>query len=250
MAEDGSISSRFVSPSRYAAPAIALVSVPVTVTTRPTSDSAGVTVRSGVAISPRRAFSPSRASVPYSPREGTLTPSRRHGDNIVLASEPSSEVSSVISAGDWVAWKKFTAVAAKDFSEGELVNLTWDAVADLLRFYKMTSPIEIAKVQLAWKKKRGLLPSDGADPVFSSGFPDGREGDSTFYIPAAMANSIRSSDIVNTNTSFGSRGGSEGRPSSPRRGGRYVPGYKSPLRWNASPKVDTGMVKRRPSQGN
>lgn len=219
VAEDGSVSSRFVSPARISAPAIAMVGVPVAV--YPTLRGGG---NGGVS-----------AALTYVPHgSGAGITAGRLLANSDVDPVPPAEVE---------AWNKFLSLAENDFTEREIADMSWEVLERLLGHYRMTNPVEIARVQLMWRRKHAVLPSDTMAPQLGAGVTPKREGSqhstgSEYYIPAALA---RTQHAVPANISF-----QTGPTTSPRRspGVRYVPPHRQKLDYShVSPKVDTG---RRP----
>lgn len=228
IAEDGTLMSRFCSPSRYGAPAVALVSIPVTVIARTAQGANGgdngipTSVTGTTAVFQNRT-SPITATglVPYTPR-GFDT------------NAYSIEIDS---------WKKFCLAAGRDFSERELLDVTWDTLSQLLRHYGFVNAVENARIQLIWKRKNG----GGAEGTASSSLvlPSDRSllspiaGDA-FYVPAASLQSP---------LAISSPGAKFDRPLSPRRQGheadRVIPDHKKPLPWgHVQAKIDSGLKRR------
>jgi hypothetical protein len=184
-----------------------------------------------------------QTAVPYNP-SASIT--HVNSANSFVISSPSD----VIPGPYLDAWIKFVTLAAHDFSEPELVELSWETITDLLKYYKMSNPIEIGKVQLAWKRKSGQLPSDelgalGNNTAVSSPSPVEMSGHNGYYVPAAMMRE-NPQHVVSCIQARESLVGSK----SPRRQGRFVPGYQQPLhfRRDASPRVDTGRSSKSPAR--
>lgn len=198
VAEDGTVQSRFVSAPRFSAPSIAMVPVPMCVVPSPNATHRILT------------------SPPTSPNQIQATTLGRAVTEIV----PTTEVE---------AWKRFAAVASRDFTDEELGQLNWDTMVELLQHYQIRNPIDVARIQLAWKRRQGMLPSDRLDqfaPVedLSAG---------VMYYPQIAT--VRYPNVSPPRHSVGS--------TSPRRDSptRYVPGYKVKTKYDhVSPKVDTG----------
>ena len=204
--EDGTVQSRFVSAPRFSMPQIALVPIPMTVIPSPHHVAAG----SAATVLPRAVIT------------------RRGGTEGI----------------EYEAWNRLALAAQADFSPDELGALNWDTIVDLMRHYNFTNPIDTARIQLAWKRKQGLLPSDSdiLGPLHAMsaplapvpGQPRSAADSAAFYMPASIP---RHAVSPVRNRVY------DNRPESPRRSPvRYVPSRKSPMRFShVSPKVDTGL---------
>lgn len=143
-----------------------------------------------------------------------------HGAARQASSSPLEAASPAAGAKD--PWQQLVDRAASEMSEEELTFLEWETVLGLLHHYKIDSPVDIARAQLVWKKKaRGVLNPSPEEVVIDSAL-----------LRAAPA-SLPMQPIQSI---------AYGRPESPRREGkRVVPPHKQPLKWEAQPKVDTGL---------
>ena len=211
--EDGTVQSRFTSAPRYSMPQVALVPIPMQVVPSSQNAASGSTA---AAVVPR----------------AVVTGMRSSGTEGV----------------EYEAWNRLALAAQKDFSPDELGALNWETIVELLRHYNFTNPIDAARVQLAWKRKQGLLPSDTADALMSpmraltapmapgpvAGQPIEPRDAAAFYMPASVprhaVSPIRNKVYDN-------------RPESPRRSpARFIPGHKSPQRYgHVKAKIDTGV---------
>ena len=140
VAEDGSISSPFVSPLKYTpGPLSSLLSVPPPMTIR---EGGGLRQRAQ-SSSPRR--NPSAHRADQAPQQ-----------------QSSSASNSELRHRTWAA---FLSDASADFTEGELLALSWDVLQALLKHYRFDSPIAVAHVQLTWMAKNGIAASRSTSVV-------------------------------------------------------------------------------------
>lgn len=188
IAEDGSVSSRFVSPPRFSPAPIAMVSMPVSVD-----------------------------STQIGPGRGT----------IAYVSTPCQE-QTVLKPKERETWQKLIQMAAIDFNEEEIEELSWDVIADLLRHYNVFSAVEIARIQIEWKRRQLNRSSQQGS---------GEQG-SVLFLPSTFITANRSVGTFKSDCDLGNR------PQSPRRQGRFVPDHKKPLQWNASAKIDSGRGRK------
>lgn len=123
-------------------------------------------------------------------------------------------------------WQLLVERAAGEMSEDELTFLEWETVLGLLHHYKIDSPVDVARAQLVWKKKaRGVLNPNPEEVVVDSALLRAAPAS----LPLQPIQSI-----------------AYGRPESPRREGkRVVPAHKQPLKWEAQPRIDTGLNRKR-----
>ena len=202
VAEDGTVQSRFVSAPRFSAPSIAMVPVPMAV--YPGSPLTGTRHQL------RRVMSPS------DPMQALVIPPIPY----------SLGVSEIVPNSEVEAWKRLVMVAGRDFREAELGELSWETLSDLLVHYNIRSPIDIARIQLAWKRRQGLLPSDSDAPAVPAG---------NGYVFVAQQSVVR---YPNASPSRSTVLGASPRRDSPSR---YVPEHKVRKNYDhVSPKVDTG----------
>jgi hypothetical protein len=240
IAEDGTIQSRFVSAPRFSAAHVALM--PMSMPYGHVHAAVMSAMPTVGLLSPQQvqrqqvqaALSPGRAAAPAAQQQ----------PQTALSVGGVPYVTHVMPSSDDEAWKRFGIVASPDFNDEELCALTWETMVDLMKHYSFRNPVENAKLQLAWKKRQGeMLPSDA--PIMAVASPRGEPT----YVPLNVAMSPN-----RARGQYGQAGpyspastGRDARPTSPRKsaGARFVPSYKSPLRYEHVPsKVDTGA--RRP----
>jgi hypothetical protein len=203
VAEDGSVQCRYVSAPRYSAPSIAMVPVPMAVMSRPIYDHAVLT-------------SPSKSTE--------------------IAPIPLSlGVSEIVPSTEVEAWRRLLMVAGRDFTEEEITMLNWETLAELLAHYKIVNPIDVARIQLQWKRRQGQLPSDAAGPLPIT------DAEGFTYVSSPML--VRYPNRGSPNRTFASE---ERRPTSPRRGTESPSRYTPPLKTkqatynHVNAKVDSG----------
>lgn len=135
-------------------------------------------------------------------------------------------------------WGTLIGMAAGQLSEDEIALLTWDTVAELIAHFGITNPVDIGKVQITWRKKQAQLLGDASDAATldaASMVPTDYGDDNVLVMTSPERQALQQQPIMQI---------AYGRPSSPRRGGRFVPDHKKPLKWNAASKIDTGRTKR------
>ena len=243
IAEDGSLMSRVVSPPRWT-PGNGPV---VFASTAPT-----------VAMSP--------SSVPMTPiRGGFAAPPASPATTVKAGSSAAAK-----SADPWSALVR--AIEGK-LSEDELVMLSWETVADLLDHFGIVNPVDVGRVQLVWRRKQDLVSgNDVSSDVATRGGasthqPSEFDGEESLSVGGGMGAGTppRQLDMSAGNGAGGACNDNVlvysspsakpleqkpimqiayGRPSSPRRKGRFVPDHKKPLQWTATSKIDTGRGTR------
>jgi hypothetical protein len=223
IAEDGSIQSRFVSAPRFSAPSIAMVPMPY-------------------------AHIPAQA-IRQGSVDGLHTPQRVHGALLSpakIAPVQYNVVSEVVPSQDAEAWRRLVMIAGRDFKEDELAQLNWETLSELLTHYKVHNVVEIARIQLAWKRRQGLLPSDSVEshPV--------EFGTATYVTsPVLVRYPTYGSPSTHPSTLHSPARASFSGATSPRRSSpsRFVPVHRQRASYeHVSPKIDTG--RRTPTRGS
>ena len=77
------------------------------------------------------------------------------------------------------AWDKLLSCAGNDLEEDELYMLYWESLQALLTHYGITNPVEIARIQIVWKKRQAQAQrsaectssAGGVVPLQGSGTP-------------------------------------------------------------------------------
>jgi len=236
IAEDGSLMSRVVSPPRWT-PGNGPV---VFASTAPT-----------VAVpSPSGSFS-----------FGASTPLR--GGVVAPPASPATTVKPGSSAAAKHAdpWSALVRAVTGKLTEDELIMLSWDTVSDLLDHFGIVNPVDVGRVNLAWRRKQDLVSgNDVSSDVATRGgastaHPSEAGFDAEESLPMAESpprqldmTTGSGDDSVLVYSSPSAKPLAQqpiqqiayGRPASPRRKGRFVPDHKKPLQWNAVSKIDTG----------
>ena len=148
-------------------------------------------------------------------------------------------------------WGALVTAAAPDLSEAEVAILSWDTLLGLLQHYGLAhNKLDVAKVNLVWKKKQKELGNDAGSEVPSSvpaaagGDHSAAAADATLLVcaaPPARAASPSSDPALRTAPI---QQIAYGRPQSPRRGGRFTPDRHKKTQWTSGPKIDTGRHKK------
>eukprot|EP00759_Apiculatamorpha_spiralis_P012544 PhF_6_TR19568/c0_g1_i1/m.28529 len=187
------------------------------------------------------------------------------GRALSLRETPGKDRGGVSSAT--AAWEKLKWVAGNDLDDEELAMLYWDSLHALLIHYGITDPVEVARIQIVWKKRQMHLPLEFTSLDSPMVLPPQRQHpkhqgiskpqETDLVKPTGGAKPTTPGRGASSNNGFGSGarrsatppassigGGGGGvplTPTSPRRAldRPLQPDYKKKLSWSNKPKVDS-----------